>query len=160
MIALNSQVNAQKNAEQIKHIESRILMTIMGKCHLTILSTKHEIQINSDTLYIPLNFDNESLRTFWSPEVAVEYIFDAALAPIINMVWNEEGSGFDNYKKLVFYIDIQPRDIPPALVFEISIKDWQEYLKDEDKVALYEKLKITSAGLPYSFDGQKAVEVE
>lgn len=158
--SMNFHAEAQQKHEQLKFLKSEITITVLSKCHLTGLSTRKEIQINKDTLFIPLIFNNESLRTFWSPEVAVEYIFDAALAPILYRIWSDTGSIFNSYEKIAFNIDIRPHDIPPVLLFEIHATDWYAYQKNCDKIVLYENITITSAGMPYKFDARKAFEVE
>ena len=160
LTVLHFQAEAQQNSEQIKYLQTRVLVTIMEKCHLTALPAKQEIQISRDTIYIPLSFENEGLMSFWSPEVAVEYIFDAALYPLLYNLWGEKSSGFTNFQKIVFNVNIKPYDKPPTLMFEVSKKDWEVYMQNEDKVRLYKNLRVTASGVSFQFDPQKAVEVE
>jgi hypothetical protein len=156
----NTLLKAQVKEEKTIKLESIVEEVILTKCHLTELSYQERIQIADNAIKIGINFDNESLKTFWSPEVAVEYIFDAALYNIINTIWNAESSPYKKYQKIVFNIDIRPHDIPPVLLFEIQLKDWEVYKKGGEKVTLYRKIKITANGKTFPFDAQKAVDIE
>jgi hypothetical protein len=130
------------------------------KCMLTELTVYKEIMLDKEKLEIWINFNNKGMHTFWSPEVAVQYIFDASLSPIMRAVWQDRSGRFSNIPKMVFHVDIAPHDIPPLLVFEIRHADWASYIKGGKKEDLYKRMKVTEQDIPFVFDPHEASLIE
>jgi hypothetical protein len=143
------------------HLKILLFDVIEKKCHLTELSNSNPVVIKKEKVEIKISFDNRTLRRFWSPEVAVQYIFDAALQPILAAICNDPRKRFDKLKVFTFYVDIRPHDIPPMLVFKISKDVYLQYSTGTiSKESLYNKISITSAGEKYNFNAHKAVDIE
>jgi hypothetical protein len=159
-LCLSLLVIAQDNNLKVNELKVLVKETIMKKCFLTELSQKKEIRIDNNEIIIEINFYNESLMSFWSPEVAVQYIFDAALYNITNAIWNNDKNEYRNFNKIKFNVDIRPHDIPPLITFEITLTDWNSYENGGNKENLYKNMLVTAEGKPFLFDAHTAKDIE
>lgn len=150
-------VFAQSGNKSLIEINDLVANTIQNKCHLTAKSENKSISLNEDTLIVKINFYNKSLQSFWSPEVAVQYIFDAALYNITDAIYKKY-----TFNKIIFFVDIRPHDIPPVLRFEIKSKDWKAYLKSENKKIMFTKMNVYDKveNIPFKYSIDKAVSIE
>ena len=154
----NCQQNNDKEDFQLTTLLNDV---IVKKCHLTELFNTNPILIKNETVEIKINFDNSTLKSFWSPEVAVQYIFDAALQHLLAAILNDSQKRFNNVKGLTFYVDIRPHDIPPVLVFKISKNDYLQYsVGTVSKESFYKRISITTAGEKFKFDAHTAIDIE
>jgi hypothetical protein len=153
-------VMAQQGDSRISELKVLVELTIAKKCYLTELSGGNSIIMEQNTLSIGINFNNSSLMSFWGPDVAVQYIHDAALSPLLHLVWGDNYNKYKNFSKIKFKVDIRPHDIPPVIFFEIDCKDWQAYQKSGDKETFYKKMVISAQGKPYTFDAHNAIGIE
>ena len=148
---------AQSNTKSLIEIKDLVTNTIQKKCHLIELSDNNNIIVNKDTLTVKINFYNKSLKSYWSPEVAVQYIFDAALYNITDAIYKKY-----TFYKIIFLVDIRPHDIPPVLKFEIKFKDWKSYLKSHDKKLMFKKMNVYDKveNIPFKYNILKAITIE
>ena len=156
-ISFTYNVFAQSNNKSLIEIKDLVTNTIQKKCHLTKLSDNSNIIVNKDTLTIKINYYNKTLQSCWSPEVAVQYIFDAALYNITEAIYKKY-----TFNKIIFLVDIRPHDIPPVLLFQIKSKDWKSYLKTHNKKLLYKKMNVYDKveNIPFEYNIDKAVTIE
>jgi len=149
---------AQDRPDEAKELSRNLSFIIMDQCHLTCPVGNIYVSLLRDTMTMNLSFNNESLKTFWSPEVAVQYIFDAALWPVLRKVWAEGENR--RYVKVRFRVRIPAHPYPPELVFAVTRKDWDDYIAGGEKIILFECMEVTSKGNPYVFDAGEAVAIE
>ena len=150
----------EQNLNNSQLIE-KINEVIAAKCHLTKLSSGESVLCTNESIEVKIDFDNRTLRSFWTPEVAVQYIFDAALDPIMALAFNKLTSQKVPLRKVVFYVHIAPHDIPPMLVFKTYQVDYLNYKKGIiSKATFFRKMNITAGGIIYRFDAEKAVNIE
>jgi hypothetical protein len=111
-------------------------------------------------LRVWIQFNNAEFRRFWSNEVAVQYIFDAALNAILSAIFDSGDARFKPLETVNFIVDIRPHDVPPVLEWEISRKAWNAGKEQQKKVTLYKTMKLTSNGRKFEFDPVIAADIE
>jgi len=78
-------------------------------CHLTT-EWRIEGHYPDRRLTLAVAFDNSSMISYWSPEVAVQYIFAATLQPILKRLTRE--MLFDEVQEFRFHVAPRPHDVP------------------------------------------------
>jgi hypothetical protein len=146
-------------------VESRLIQNlkevIVTKCHLTKLSQGNAVLTSGGNIEVRIDFDNRTLKSFWTPEVAVQYIYDAALDPIMASIFKKSPDQSRQFNSIVFFVDISPHDIPTSLVFQIKRDDFLNYKeKPESKEIFFRQMNITTKGERFRFDAAKAALVE
>ena len=125
------------------------------------MSNRNPISVKNDNIEIKINFDNSTLSSFWTPEVAVQYIFDAAIQNLVEAIFKDSKKQFNYCNIVTLYADIRPHDIPPVLVFKINKNDYLNYSSGKiSKEVFYKKISITSGGEKFKFDAHLAVDIE
>ncbi|MCB2206654.1 MAG: hypothetical protein KQH67_00025 [Bacteroidetes bacterium] len=150
----------QDQDDRIKELKQIIEYSISQDCYLTELSSYTPIEINSNEIIISIFFNNKTLESFWSPEVAVQYIFDAALRNIISAIWNTNFDKYNYINNIVFKVNVRPHDIPSLISFNLSFDVWKQFFNTGDKIELYKSITIIADGEPLKFDPYTAADIE
>jgi len=123
-----------------------------------------EVRAGADSIAVSIQFNNRELPlAAWSPEVAVQYVFEAAIAHVAAAVFDDSLHRFSWVRGLTVDVDIVPNDVPPQFVFGLARVDWERYQRStssEAKVRLYWRMRITSGRKKFKFDPVEAADVE
>ena len=132
---LSGLVGKSQSKDEIVKLNTLVSKVIIHDCYLTELSGKNSILLNNQEITVKINFDNNTLRSFFTPEVAVQYIYDAALSSILRAIWLDNNNLYHKYNQIKFIVDIRPHDIPPVLVFIVDYQNWKKYKNTGNKVS-------------------------
>lgn len=122
--------------------------------------SKAAFERDGKALRVWINFNNAEFQSFWTKEVAVQYIFDAALHGITAAILESKDARLKPLEKVILVVNILPHAIPPVLEWEISRKTFNARKSQQSNEALFKAIKITAGGKKFEFDPVLAADIE
>jgi formylglycine-generating enzyme len=131
-------------------------------CHLTTALRLKEPYPDRQ-LRLVLSFDNSSMQAYWSPEVAVQYIFSAALQPILKGVTSLPL--YDDVVAFRFSVELPPIAAPEVMLFTLYRSQWRKYVADTEdplgaRARLFDAMGISTSAGSFRLDPVEAAGIE
>ena len=137
-----------------------LLNAATPKCRRFAEFTKATFESDGKGLRVWLNFNNAEFKRFWTREVAVQYMFDAALHDITAAILDSKNARFQPVEKVILVVNIRPHACPPVLEWEISRTAFNMRKTQLSNEALFKVIKITAGGKKFEFDPVLAASIE
>lgn len=171
LLSCSSQnVMAQQSDSQTKHAYSHGLLnnlvqkTLLEDCYATSLLAA--VELNNNQTRIKLKFENEEMISFWTNDVAVQYLYDAAMSPIVSTIFGDNRFAFID--SIHFIIYTSPRHLHNEDQYEIDTFEfwvqrqaWQRHYSNEiSKADLYRTLNVHLNNSVLHFNPEHAAAIE
>ena len=160
---VEGQAEPTPSAKKPSLLDAAILRAIEKDCHWTTLAPVG-IARQDGAVAMMLSFNNEKLPpAAWTPETAVQYVFDGAVQPILKAVYEDPEKRFSDVTWMNLDVRMHPWEPPWQLQFEVPLDLWKRYRDNpsrDAKIELYRTMVIMSEDERFRFDPVKAADVE